>query len=46
MSDRIWLNVWLRIADRARRVALEHLTAELSAQRWAEWLREICPVVV
>lgn len=32
------------IADRARRVALEHLTAELSAQRWAEWLREICPV--
>lgn len=34
------------IADRARRVALEHLTAELSAQRWAEWLREICPVVV
>lgn len=34
------------IADHARRVALEHLTAELSAQRWAEWLREICPVAV
>jgi len=32
------------IADRARRMALEHLTAELSAQRWADWLREICPV--
>jgi len=34
------------IADHARRVVLEHLTAELSAQRWAEWLREICPVAV
>ena len=34
------------IANRARQVALEHLTAELSAQRWAEWLREICPVAV
>jgi len=34
------------IADHARRVALEHLTAELSAQRWAEWLQEICPVAV
>lgn len=34
------------IADHARQVALEHLTAELSAQRWAEWLREICPVAV
>ena len=32
------------IADHARQFALKHLTAELSAQRWAEWLREICPV--
>lgn len=32
------------IVQRAQQVALEHLTAEVSAQRWAEWLREICPV--
>lgn len=34
------------IRDLARETTLEHLTAELSAQRWAEWLREICPVAV
>lgn len=39
MSDR-----HREIVDHAQHVAREHLTAELSAQRWADWLREICPV--
>lgn len=29
------------IVDRAQQIAREHLTAELSAKRWADWLKEI-----